>query len=166
MGLFDKFFSSHHGNRGHHNSDSGNGGPPPWLRRQPRCAAPDVWRRLPEVRDGEPGRCSVLPPVWDWHGRPPVHEVLCGTGNGCTVLWRMWAAQNLTHRATLGAGSMRRTRRLSWSRCEGAGYDEFVILRCASCRHMVSRLSHVTRRLAESWCSSGARSFKPKEIHT
>lgn len=26
MGLFDKFFSSHHGNRGHHNSDSGNGG--------------------------------------------------------------------------------------------------------------------------------------------
>lgn len=39
------------------------------------------------------------------------------------------------------------------SHSQARQHNKLVILRCASCRHTVSKLSHVTRRLARSWCS-------------
>ena len=39
------------------------------------------------------------------------------------------------------------------SHSQARQHNKLVILRCASCRHTVSKLSHVTRRLATHWCS-------------
>ena len=39
------------------------------------------------------------------------------------------------------------------SHSQARQHNKLVILRCASCRHTVSKLSHVTRRLARRWCS-------------